>query len=80
MYILHCPHCGGDACLNQNYNYRKRTYFVYVKCEMCGAQGKTFTSEEEPQAAGWDNQPCRRAINAWNMRTDSRDKDEYYDY
>ena len=77
MIIKPCPHCGGSACLNQNYSYRKRTYFVLVKCDICGAQGKIYNSEEEPAAAGWDNQPCRDAINAWNMRYhEERD----YDY
>lgn len=69
MSIKPCPHCGGTACLSSNYNYRIRKYFTFVKCGICGAQGKVYTSVEEPAAAGWDNQPCRDAINAWNMRT-----------
>lgn len=66
-----CPHCGGGACLNSNYSYKTRCYFVYVKCDICGAQGKIYRSQEEPQAAGWNNQPCIDAVRAWNMRTEA---------
>ena len=55
MKIKTCPHCGGTACLNANYSYKTRSYFTFVKCDICGAQGKVYTSEEEPAAAGWDN-------------------------
>lgn len=68
MKINICPHCGGTACLNANYSYKTRSYFTFVKCDICGAQGKAYSSEEEPAAAGWDNEPCRAAISAWNMR------------
>ena len=68
MTIKTCPHCGGTACLNANYSYKTRTYFTFVKCDICGAQGKVYSSKEEPAAADWDNTACRDAINAWNMR------------
>ena len=68
MKIKTCPHCGGTACLNSNYSYKTRTYFVFVKCDICGAQGKAYNSPEEPAALEWNNQPCTDAINAWNMR------------
>lgn len=64
---------GGAASLNSNYSYKTRTYFTFVKCDICGAQGKIYNSEEEPAAAGWDNQPCRGAIAAWNMRQGAAD-------
>lgn len=67
--IKPCPHCGGIAYLTQNYSYRSRTYFVFVRCDICGAQGKIYNSPEEPAAAGWNNQPCDDAVTAWNMRT-----------
>lgn len=73
MKIKACPHCGGTAFLNANYSYKTRSYFTYVKCDICGAQGKIYNSEEEPAAAGWDNQPCRDAIAAWNMRQGAAD-------
>lgn len=69
MNISTCPHCGGEAYLAANYSYKIRKYFVFCKCDICGAQGKSYTSEEDPAAENWDNQPCRDAIKAWNMRT-----------
>ncbi len=70
--ILPCPHCGGSACLNSNYSYKSRSYFVYVRCDICGAQAKSYSSETAPASEQWDNVPCADAINAWNMRTSSR--------
>ena len=67
--IKTCPHCGGTACLNANYSYKTRTYFVFVKCDICGAQGKIYNSTEEPAAAEWNNNACIDAVKAWNMRT-----------
>lgn len=75
--IKSCPHCGGAAWLNSNYSYKCRTYFVFVKCDICGAQGKAYNSKEEPAAADWDNQPCKDAIAAWNMRTPNHANYEY---
>ena len=71
--IKGCHHCGGAACLNSNYSYRTRSYFVFVRCDVCGAQGKIYKSTDEPEAAGWNNQPCRDAVAAWNMRTSERE-------
>lgn len=72
MEIKKCPFCGGSACLNSNYSNRSRSYFVYVRCDICGAQGKVYRSQEEPAAANWNNTECNDAINAWNMRTEER--------
>lgn len=69
MSIKTCPHCGGSACLNSNYSYKTRSYFVFVKCDICGAQGKIYNSQEDPQAVEWNNQACEDAIRAWNLRT-----------
>lgn len=74
--IKPCPHCGGIAYLTQNYSYKARSYFVFVKCDICGAQGKIYNSNEEPAATGWNNQPCNDAIAAWNMRTPDRAEQE----
>lgn len=64
-----CPHCGGAATLRQNYNYKRRSYFVFAACTICGAQGKIFNSDmEEPAETGWSNAPCVQAAAAWNMR------------
>lgn len=64
-----CPHCGGESLLNANYSYKIRCYFVFVKCEICGAQGKVFKSSNDPQEDNWQSDPCESAITAWNMRT-----------
>lgn len=77
MVIKPCPHCGGSACLTQSYSYKKRAYFVFVKCDICGAQGKTYASETEPAAESWDNQACRGAIAAWNLRTNETADDDH---
>lgn len=66
--IKRCPHCGGKASLNSAYSYKIRNFFVYVKCDICGAQGKSFLTAENPAAEDWNSGPCRDALNAWNMR------------
>lgn len=73
MNIKACPHCGATACLTSNYSYKTRTYFVFVKCDICGAQGKIYNSKEEPAAAEWNNTACNDAINAWNLRTPEKE-------
>lgn len=67
--IKTCPHCGGSACLNANYSYKTRSYFVFVKCDICGATGKTYTSADDPAGYGWNTAACNDAIAAWNLRT-----------
>ena len=68
MRLKQCPHCGGAATLKQNYSSRRSNYFVFAACTVCGAQGKIYTSEEEPAAEEWANDPCLSAAAAWNMR------------
>lgn len=63
--IKRCPHCGGDGFLEWNYSNRSRSWFVYVKCDICGAQGKIYNSPQEPDEA---SPAARSAIVAWNMR------------
>lgn len=72
--ILPCPHCGSSATLNCNYSYKTRTYFVYVKCDLCGSQGKIYNSSEDPNDVNWNNQSCIDSIKAWNMRFDYRNR------
>lgn len=74
--IKGCPHCGGTACLNSNYSYKCHSYFVFVKCDICGAQGKVYNSEREPAADEWQGQSCIDAIKAWNMRTTEQEANE----
>jgi len=70
-HIKTCPHCGGLSYLNSNYSYKTRSYFVFVKCDICGAQGKATTSQEEPASVDWNNESCSRAVEAWNMRVNN---------
>ncbi len=67
--IKPCPHCGGVAYLNSNYSYKTRSYFIFVKCDICGATGKTTCEQEDPAISEWQSDACERAIEAWNMRT-----------
>jgi transcription elongation factor Elf1 len=75
MTILSCPHCGGSSYLHANYSHKIKNggYFVFVKCDICGAQGKAYTCVQDPVADEWDNQACRDAVAAWNMRTGGQD-------
>lgn len=66
--IKTCPHCDGVSFLNANYSYKARAYFVFVKCDICGSQGKIYRSDEDPAAAEWNNEACNSAVEAWNMR------------
>ena len=68
-----CPHCGGAADLKQNYSYKARSYFVFVICSICGAQGKIFNTDEEPAAVDWRNAACNSAVAAWNMRVTEKE-------
>lgn len=70
--IRPCPFCNGDAGLCSTYSGRIRKYFIFVKCEMCGAQGKAFSDVDDPDLCNWDNDNCNRAINAWNLRVNER--------
>lgn len=67
--IKACPHCGGTASLCANYSYKTRGYFVFVKCDICGAQGKIYKSSEDPRTVDWDSIDCDDAVAAWNLRT-----------
>ena len=67
--IKPCPHCGGVSYLYANYSRKIGGYFVFVKCDICGAQGKIYSSKRDPDADGWENEACVNAIAAWNMRT-----------
>ncbi len=72
MEIKTCPFCGGRACLNSNYSYKTRSYFVFVKCNVCNAQSKPYYSPDEPEKVGWKNDSCNDAIEAWNLRADEK--------
>lgn len=67
-----CPFCGADdelIRLRANWNKRSKEWFVFVKCEMCHAQGRAFNSSEDPVESDWNNAACNGAIKAWNKRS-----------
>ncbi len=66
--IKTCPHCNGPAHLKSSFRSIANNYFVFVRCDICGAQGKLYYSSEDPKASNWNNEYCVKAINAWNMR------------
>lgn len=72
--IKTCPDCGGTAFLNSNYSYKTRGYFVFVKCEVCGAHGKVTTCPTDPAADEWNNDACNRSVEAWNLRKGGEDE------
>lgn len=75
-----CPFCAGDAYLTSSYSERTRRFYVFATCDNCGAQAKRCTCSNDPEKAGWNNEACKRAINAWNMRRNSRDDDTLPEY
>lgn len=63
--IKNCPHCNGVGEIQANYSRNNHCYFVFVKCTLCGAQGKVFSTTEEPAE---DMETVVKSISAWNMR------------
>lgn len=61
-----CPFCGGNASLMRSIG--KYKYFIFVKCNMCGAQAKAFVSKDDPAEYDWDTYECEQAVQAWDMR------------
>lgn len=70
--IKPCPFCGGDAYLNSRYISKWKRYMVFVKCDICGGQGKVYSSWEPPAETDWNNDACYSALNAWNRRFNNR--------
>lgn len=67
--IKRCPHCGGEAQLYSSYSYKMDTFFLYIKCEICGAQGKSVRTKDDPKEVNiWETRACQNALAAWNMR------------
>lgn len=66
--IKNCPHCGGPARLHQRYARQMREYMIFVKCDICGAQGKIYNTEQEASEIDWTGTACSLAAAAWNMR------------
>lgn len=68
MTIKPCPHCGGHSVLNQRWNYKASKYFIFVRCEVCGSQGKSYPTYESLYDDDYNETADELAIKAWNMR------------
>lgn len=56
--------------------YGKRGHFVFVKCSFCGAQGKTYSTEDALIGNWAESNPAIDAINAWNTRNYSSGEEQ----
>ena len=63
-----CPHCGGKARAQSNYSQTANGYFIFIRCTVCGSQGKTCFSPTDPEYDEYENKALHDAISAWNMR------------
>lgn len=70
-----CPHCGCNAFLNATYSYRLKCYFVFAKCDICGAQTRAFRDDNDPNNSNWQSSACNSAVDAWNMRSNDAHDD-----
>lgn len=67
-----CPFCGQKQATVFK-NCGRKGVFVYVKCEFCGSQGKTYgTPLDYDDPTIWDSHECGLAVRAWNMRGGER--------
>lgn len=61
-----CPHCGGEARQHIDHNKEMGTSFIYIKCEVCGARGKTTSYKDDDISKIL---PARQMVAAaWNAR------------
>lgn len=65
--LKRCPHCGGAAAVDHNYNSYSNCHFFKVKCGICGATGKTTSAQSGEGCKAL--RAVERAVMAWNMRT-----------
>lgn len=72
MQMKPCPHCGGEPYIVTQYNKRLNKFMIYCRCDVCGAQGKTYASCNNPAEADWESPESESAISAWNLRTYER--------
>lgn len=64
-----CPFCGaGDMNMYSNYSSKHRCYFVFVKCNVCGASTRTYSTPDDPIDNDWSSSACLNAAMAWNRR------------
>lgn len=63
-----CPFCCGEGVLTSSYSHSWESYYVFVKCSICGASSKSFPEEKDPKIRNWETESCLDAIKAWNTR------------
>lgn len=71
--ILPCPHCGGPAKFACNKS-GKGVCYIYVRCIVCGASGKTARVGSGLNKTEQDAE--RDAVLSWNLRTPLKTTDE----
>lgn len=65
---MRCPFCGGMADVRANWWEKGRRYLIYVQCQRCNAQTKTFQEHDNPARYDWDTPAVDMATDAWNTR------------
>ena len=74
LTLTECPFCGSDNVLFYESKNRSRYYkygngyFVYVKCDTCGAQSRSVWAHEQPSENNWDISATRDVAMLWNAR------------
>lgn len=66
-----CPFCGGEASIVNSYSVHRKRIFVYVRCDVCNSQGKTYTTSTKKEM-GENNPANKYAVNAWNLRNERK--------
>lgn len=77
--IKTCPHCGGQAFLNMNFSHKWNCWYVAVRCDSCGAQGRSYRTDKDPTNAPEESLSCKNAIRGWNMRVVENGNEECWD-
>jgi hypothetical protein len=74
--IKRCPFYGGDATLFRTISQGRwqAQYYTRVMCDICGSQGKSYRSSDDPADGNWETYECYQAICAWNMRTPEKEE------
>lgn len=68
MELKACPFCGQETAALYRSSGRHGV-FLYVKCEFCGAQAKTYSTDldyDDPEI--WESSSANLAVRSWNMR------------
>lgn len=76
MRLKKCPFCGGPAEHWRNWSNKNRSWFAFVRCSICYAQGHTYTVYVDPdddEDGDWDD-AWEKASAAWNMRAPEEEK------